>query len=102
MATVSFKLVYVLILIPFVVKWYQYSNAGPNMPINLRAMFIWQFYSVYGYKIPITDDMVLITSMPFESVGNIYKIDFNFEGRLRFEAILFWKLLNYYLLGNDL
>ena len=51
---------------------------------------------------PITDDIVLITSMPFESVGNIYKIDFNFEGRLRFEAILFWKLLNYYLLGNDL
>lgn len=70
------------------------------MPMSLKVILTWQFCSVSGSKMPITEEMVLMTSMPFESAGRIYRIDFSLGGRVRFDAILFWKAYSYSLVGS--
>ena len=50
----------------------------------------------------MTEEIVLITSIPFDSGGSIYRIFFNFSGKVRFEAIRFWNLSSYSFIGSDL
>ncbi len=44
-----------------------------------------------GYKIPITDEIVLITSIGFDYLGRSYKIFLRIGGNVLIELILFCK-----------
>jgi len=55
-----------------------------------------------GYRIPITDEIVLITSIPFEIDGRTSRTFLSFSGKTLFDAILLLNFDSSYAVGRDL
>ncbi len=53
-----------------------------------------------GYKIPITDEIVLMTSIGFDYLGKSYKMFLRIRGNVLIELILFCKGYSCSLVGR--